>query len=696
MRAQPSKTSAAAPPQVLRLLYFNLGFWQQKRLGQILRAAGYALAFGPTSRPRAGDGVVVWGCSPTAHRGEAYAAKHHLPLIRVEDAFVRSARLGRDGDAPLGLLIDPLGVHFDISRPSHLEQILARDPLDDTQLLARAKAGIARLRALDISKYNLHDPALPPPAAGYVLVVDQTRGDASITHSGADAARFAQMLQAARDDHPAARILIKTHPETARGHRAGHFTAADCDARTQLLSANISPWAALEGAVAVYTVSSQLGYEAILAGHRPQVFGAPFYAGWGLSDDRTAIPRRARNLTRAQMFAASHLIAPTWFNPFTSALCSFEQMLDVLEATLRAQREDCAGYVAAGMRAWKRSRLQAVFGARKPLIFMKNPASAAQRARKTGRKLMVWGMNDAPPDTPVLRVEDGLIRSVGLGAQLTPPLSLITDDLGIYYDPTRPSRFESLMMQPLPDDARTRTQVLVDATRASGLSKYNLGGATLTLPPAAANRTIVLVAGQVSDDASVRLGAAGRSNLDLLRAARAAHPQGFLIYKPHPDVEAGLRQGAIPPHDLAALADLTAPHADPTALLGQVDTLFTLTSTYGFEAVLRGIPVTTLGAPFYAGWGLTRDLGDVPTRRADHVRSLSQRHLPAIDAVHLAHTALITYPRYYDPITRQPCPPEVALLRLAEAKTHPLPSSPHLRALSRLQGWLAGYAHLWR
>lgn len=412
---------AAAPGQVLRLLYFNAGFWRQSRLRAIVFAAGYNLAFGPTARPRAGDAVVVWGKSPTAHRGEEFAARHGLPVWRVEDAFVRSVNLGRAGDAPLGLLIDPIGVHFDISRPSRLEQILAKDPLDDAPLLARARQGIARLRALDISKYNMHDQGLAPPQAGYVLVVDQTRGDASIAHSGADAARFADMLEAARNEHPTARIVIKTHPETARGYRAGHFGPKDCDSRTEILDANISPWAVLEGAIAVYVVSSQMGLEAILAGHRPQVFGGPFYAGWGLSDDRMALPRRARKLTRAQMFAASHLIAPHWFNPHAGALCSFEEMLDVLQAALRARREDGAGYIAAGMRAWKRGRLQAMFGANKPLIFMKNTQKAARRAHKMGRKLMVWGMASAPPGTPVLRVEDGLLRSIGLGADLTPP-----------------------------------------------------------------------------------------------------------------------------------------------------------------------------------------------------------------------------------------------------------------------------------
>ena len=44
--------------------------------------------------------------------------------------------------------------------------------------------------------------------------------------------------------------------------------------------------------VGVYTVSSQMGFEAIFAGHRPRVFGKPFYAGWGLTEDDEVIPRR--------------------------------------------------------------------------------------------------------------------------------------------------------------------------------------------------------------------------------------------------------------------------------------------------------------------------------------------------------------------------------------------------------------------
>ncbi|HEX9859453.1 MAG TPA: capsular polysaccharide biosynthesis protein, partial [Paracoccaceae bacterium] len=161
--------------------------------------------------------------------------------------------------------------------------------------------------------------------------------------------------------------------------------------------------------------------------------------------------------------------------------------------------------------------------------------------------------------------------------------------------------------------------------------------------------------------------------------------------KPHPDVEAGLRPGAIPPEALHGLADVLAPGTDPVALLTQVDEVWTMTSLLGFEALLRGKSVTCLGAPFYAGWGLTRDLGPIPRRRRS---GPDGQPLPRRDLAALAHAALIAYPRYFDPVSRRPCPPEVVLDRLAHG---PLPQpGPFNRALAKLQGRLASHVRLWR
>jgi capsular polysaccharide export protein len=685
----PPAPNSAAGATPRRLYYYNAGFLLQPRLRRILALAGHDLCLGT---PGPNDGVVVWGRSPYARRGEAVAAARKLPLLRIEDAFLRSIRPGRMGDAPIGLLIDPQGVHFDSSAPSALERLLATHPLDDSNLLARARAGISRLQALDLSKYNMHLGNAPLPAPGYVLVVDQTHGDASIRHSGASAARFAEMLAAAKTEHPRARIIIKTHPETALGLRKGHFAPTDQTEKVQLLTDPVSPWRLLDGAIAVYTVSSQLGFEAILAGHRPRVFGQPFYAGWGLTTDEFPVARRKRNLTRTQLFAAAMILAPTWYDPCRDRLCSFEDAVNQLEADLRAHREDRFGHVACGMRLWKRGRLQAVFGREKPLIFQDNPQKAVALARRKARGLLIWAGKEPagmPTDLAIRRVEDGFLRSRGLGAELVPPLSLVTDDLGIYYDPTRESRLERLIAIPLPPDAAQRAEKLLKSLLAAGLSKYNLGGAALPDLPEGYR---VLVPGQVEDDASIRLGAGDiRSNLALLRVARSAHPKAVLIYKPHPDVEAGLRPGSIAATELAGVADVIAPNADPVQLIDHCDEVFTITSLLGFEALLRGKRVTCLGAPFYAGWGLTQDLGPIPARR----RYAADGHpLPRPSLLALVHAALIAYPRYYDPVTHRPCPPEVVVDRLATG-TAPR-TGLGLRLLAKLQGRFATHARFWR
>jgi capsular polysaccharide export protein len=96
----------------------------------------------------------------------------------------------------------------------------------------------------------------------------------------------------------------------------------------------------------------------------------------------------------------------------------------------------------------------------------------------------------------------------------------------------------------------------------------------------------------------------------------------------------------------------------------------TISSTYGFEALLRGVPVTTTGVPFYAGWGLTDDLLPRPERR----KGMQP------DLLSLTFTALIAYPRYYDPITNSPCSIEVALACLKD----PQRRSRILAAMDRL------------
>ncbi len=672
----------AQTADIRQLYYFNAGFLRQRQVRRILELTGYQLRLGRRRAVRADDLIAVWGHSPYAKRGEAVAKRVGAGLIRIEDAFLRSLHPGRDGEPPLGLVIDTRGAHFNSNAPSDLEHLLKTHPLDDTALMDRARGCIARLQEAHLSKYSAFDPQAPCPDPGYVLVIDQTHGDASVRLGGADANSFREMLYYAQEDNPGARIVIKTHPETTAGHRKGYFTAADQTDRIQLFTDPVSPWSLLEGAIAVYTVSSQLGFEAIYAGHKPITFGQPFYAGWGLSDDRHPVPltRRNRNLSRAQLFTGAMILYPTWYDPCADRLCSLEQAISLLEARTRGWREDRQGWDAYGMRLWKRRPLQKIFGQFKRVKFVKKPGR--KPARVPSRPAMVWASKSdmAPPNAT--RIEDGFLRSRGLGAELIPPLSLVCDDLGIYYDPCHESRLEKCITRRAnlrPDQAR-RAEALMARLTKLGLSKYNLGGPLPDLP----DGRRILVVGQVEDDASIRLGAGDIStNLGLLKRARADNPEAVILYKPHPDVEAGLRAGHIPRETLTNLADLVLEHCDPAQLLAQVDDLWTMTSLMGFEALIRGVHVTCTGAPFYAGWGLTHDIGAPPKRRTAR---------PSLGG--LVHATLIDYPRYYDPVTGTACPVETIIERLATSHV-PHPGAAN-RALAKLQGIFASYAGLWR
>ncbi|MDQ1898861.1 capsular polysaccharide biosynthesis protein [Paracoccus sp. WLY502] len=656
----------AAGGKTRRLFAFNAGFWRGARLRRILALAGWDLRLGLPGR---GDRVAIWGASPTAWRGRAVAGRTGAGLVTVEDAFLRSVLPGRARShvarrGPIGLLIDPMGLHFDPARPSLIESLIVQGRT--AGLEPRACEAIARLRSADLSKYNAHRPELSAPDPGYVLVIDQTSGDASLMGVGRD--RFLAMLDAARREHPGRPVVVRSHPETIHGLRLGHLVRADLRPGEMLCDQEISPWRLLENAHAVYAVSSQLGYEAVLAGHKPRLFGQPFYAGWGLTQDEYPLsPGRRSPSTVETLFAASHLLAPVWYDPCRDRLCDFETALDQIEAEARAFRQDRDGHLAYGMRLWKRPAIARGFG---------DGAGVRFAAKPSGDVTLAWA-GKAAPVPGAIRVEDGFLRSRGLGAALTPPLSLVADDLGIYYDPARESRLERLIASGPPAGGNARAGRLIAAIRATGLSKYNLSGG---YHPAPTERRRILVPGQVEDDASIRLGAGKeRTNLDLLARVRQENPDAHLIFKPHPDVEAGLRPGAVV---AMPLADEVAVAADPIALLPHVDEVWTITSTLGFEALLRGVPVTTLGAPFYPGWGLTHDLGPIPARRVARP-----------DLAALVHACLIAYPRYRDPVTGLPCPVEVAVDRLRAGIS---PRPPALRLLAKLQGAFAGQAWIWR
>jgi capsular polysaccharide export protein len=275
----------------------------------------------------------------------------------------------------------------------------------------------------------------------------------------------------------------------------------------------------------------------------------------------------------------------------------------------------------------------------------------------SGSWLLLWGMCPVPDglsqDVRVLRLEDGFLRSVGLGADLVKPLSWIVDGAGIYYDATRPSDLELLFATSTFDEVLiSRAANLRSSIVAAGLTKYNVGQAVWLRPHYASK--VILVPGQVESDASIAYGAAAIStNMELLLAVRDANPDAYLVYKPHPDVQARLRAVGRGEEEAYRWCDEVVTNVPMGDLLREVDEVHVLTSLAGFEALLRGKSVTCYGQPFYSGWGLTHDL--VPNARRS--RSLTLDELVAV--------TLIKYPLYLSRDGKKLITPEQALDELS-------------------------------
>lgn len=325
---------------------------------------------------------------------------------------------------------------------------------------------------------------------------------------------------------------------------------------------------------------------------------------------------------------------------------------------------------AAGIARWKADEISTMLWDAPPAhrsIFA-GWRAALDTAERTGGAVAIWPSR-VPADfearaaerhVAVCRLEDGFIRSIGLGSDCTPPASIVVDRRGIYYDASRASDLEVMIEAGnFSPQILARADTLMARMVQSGLGKYEVGRATIPLPQDGRRR--VLVAGQVEDDLSVLTSGCGvAGNIDLLRRARVAEPEAMVIYRPHPDVDQGHRKGRVPDDLARRYADIVVREGTMTGLIEQVDAVHVLTSLAGFEALMRGKAVTAHGHPFYAGWGLTTDLaGPVPrrTRRA----TLSE----------LGAAALILYPRYMDPLTGKRCSAEKLVDRLASPDYRP-------------------------
>lgn len=303
-----------------------------------------------------------------------------------------------------------------------------------------------------------------------------------------------------------------------------------------------------------------------------------------------------------------------------------------------------------GFRRWKSVNLKPLISLHPERVFFLNTTESIKELNPQPKDIfIVWGAGDYEEIKAIaksagsrfLRIEDGFIRSVGLGSDLIRPSSIIFDEKGIYFDASKPSDLEDMLNNiTFTDTDLKRAQKIRRQIIKNNITKYNTES-HCPLEVASRGKKIIFVPGQVEDDASIKLGAGiVKTNLGLLKAVREANPSAYIFYKPHPDVAARNRKGKVKDFDALMYTDWIEKKSSVISCINAANEVHTMTSLAGFDALLRRKKVVTYGQPFYAGWGLTKDIyqeGEAFKRRT---KKLTLDELVA--------GALNHYPIYYD------------------------------------------------
>ncbi len=581
------------------------------------------------------------GAEKVAHR---LAAAHWL----VQDGFIRSVGAAASGAVPISLIAD------DASGPTRLQRLLASRDWETPELLEEARDLISFKRDEGLSRINLGAPAIwdAPVGKPKVLVIDRTADEPWLGQPFATPDIYSAAIEAARREHPGSHILVRRDGHATGGAGADALALADAivDQADNVMSL-------IAQADAVYVVDSLIGLDALMAGRPVTVFGQPFYAGLGLTNDRAPEMAAKAPMTHEALFAAAYLLYPRYVDPLTGEACTARIGFERLAAFKRHADRVRGRWKGLNIPPAKQPVLKAFLAGPQSSFSLyggSNPGGSARYANWASWSSAAVRRAQAKWPGQVTNIEDGFVRSVGLGSSFHPASSLVLDSRGIYYDPRKPSDLEHILNTvDFTPGALARARALRTAIVDLGLSKYNLQVRPTLDVSAAGDRVRILVPGQVEGDASVLAGGEACSNLTLLQRVRRAAPEAYIVYKEHPDVTAGNRRGRIAEADAEALADLVVRDVDIIACVEAVDEVHTLTSLTGFEALLRGRGVVTYGWPFYAGWSLTTDRaeGSGPPRRA-------------IDLDALVAGALMVYPLYLDPISWLPCDAQTFVNRI--------------------------------
>ena len=234
----------------------------------------------------------------------------------------------------IGFIIDDLGYYYDSRQPSRIEKTL-NDPnfkLTDEQLILSKKL-INKIIDNKLTKYSKYTELGANNnlelIENSILVIEQKNGDASLHFAGVQEGDFSEMLKDACLNNSNNTVYLKRHPDNILGEKSFEINTEDFH-NLVILPDNVSVISVLDKCHTVYTLSSQVGFEALLRGKSVKTYGLPFYSGWGVTDDMKTCSRRTQKRSIEEIFYVICIMYSVYVNSIDGSIIDMEESLDFI------------------------------------------------------------------------------------------------------------------------------------------------------------------------------------------------------------------------------------------------------------------------------------------------------------------------------------------------------------------------------
>ncbi|HDZ5017968.1 TPA: capsular polysaccharide biosynthesis protein, partial [Campylobacter jejuni] len=297
-----------------------------------------------------------WGRKRSGVKAVSLAEKYHSKFMLLEDGFIRSLNLGVENSPSFSIVKDEIGIYYDATQPSKLENLLNIYEFKDEEL-KQAKKAIELIKKYKISKYNNNLDILDnyfQKDEKRVLIITQTANDASLEFGLAKDFKTLDMIKDAIKENPDSKIYIKIHPDVLSGKKQSDLDINLLPKECILIIENFNPIALLEFFDKVYTKTSGMGFEALMLGCECVCYGMPFYAGWGLTKDKLECKRRIQKRSLEEVFYATYILYSKYFNPYLNRKSDIFDTIKTLAKYKDIEKVNSNRLFFFGFSKWKR------------------------------------------------------------------------------------------------------------------------------------------------------------------------------------------------------------------------------------------------------------------------------------------------------------------------------------------------------